>query len=228
MQLSSRANWGIPPAAIHPRVTGFVKTVNVDRGSRVRAGDVLATIDALNWTAQRSEAQSKLQLSGSLTGCCTGPRRGRQGSPSRSCGIEHACVVAGNDVRLAERAAASQSQVNATLRERRSRTPGAQCPARNGRLSSSHRSVRRRGDRAERNRVLWLDQRLWFLNTAVRLIESNRLSLVGSGSRGLHHRALERAPRFRFRWPPIPTALQDRWRVSLKTVDVNAGRWPSS
>src|SRR4051812_787314 len=30
--------------AIYPRVTGFVKTVNVDRGSRVNAGTLLATL----------------------------------------------------------------------------------------------------------------------------------------------------------------------------------------
>src|SRR5688572_942288 len=47
--------------AIYPRVTGFVKTVNVDRGSRVRAGEVLATLEAPELVAQRAEAQSKLQ-----------------------------------------------------------------------------------------------------------------------------------------------------------------------
>jgi membrane fusion protein (multidrug efflux system) len=47
--------------AIFPRVNGFVKAVNVDRGSRVRAGQLLATLDAPELVAQRSEAQSKLQ-----------------------------------------------------------------------------------------------------------------------------------------------------------------------
>ncbi|MCC7241628.1 MAG: biotin/lipoyl-binding protein, partial [Acidobacteria bacterium] len=47
--------------AIFPRVSGFVKTVPVDRGSRVRAGDVLATLEAPELVARRSEAQSKLQ-----------------------------------------------------------------------------------------------------------------------------------------------------------------------
>jgi hypothetical protein len=47
--------------AIHPRVAGFVKAVHVDRGSRVRAGDVLVTLDAPEVIAQRAEAQSKLQ-----------------------------------------------------------------------------------------------------------------------------------------------------------------------
>jgi pyruvate/2-oxoglutarate dehydrogenase complex dihydrolipoamide acyltransferase (E2) component len=44
-----------------PRVTGFVKTIAVDRGSRVRAGAVLATLDAPELSAQRAEAQSKVQ-----------------------------------------------------------------------------------------------------------------------------------------------------------------------
>ena len=47
--------------AIYPRVTGFVKTINVDRGARVRAGDVLAVLEAPELVAQRAEAQSKLQ-----------------------------------------------------------------------------------------------------------------------------------------------------------------------
>jgi membrane fusion protein, multidrug efflux system len=46
--------------AIYPRATGFVKTIRVDRGSRVRAGDVLAEIEAPELLAQRAEAQSKL------------------------------------------------------------------------------------------------------------------------------------------------------------------------
>jgi RND family efflux transporter MFP subunit len=47
--------------AIYPRVTGFVKSVSVDRGSRVRSGEVLAVLEAPELAAQRSEAQSKLQ-----------------------------------------------------------------------------------------------------------------------------------------------------------------------
>src|SRR6266540_2263628 len=46
---------------IFPRVTGFVKTVGVDRGSTVRAGDVLAVLEAPELVAQRAEAQSKVQ-----------------------------------------------------------------------------------------------------------------------------------------------------------------------
>src|SRR5438034_2929338 len=47
--------------AIYPRVTGFVKTIRVDRGSHVRAGELIAVLEAPELAAQRSEAQSKLQ-----------------------------------------------------------------------------------------------------------------------------------------------------------------------
>src|SRR3954452_25295949 len=40
--------------AIYPKVTGFVKTVNVNRGSRVSAGTVLARLEAPELTAQRA------------------------------------------------------------------------------------------------------------------------------------------------------------------------------
>jgi membrane fusion protein (multidrug efflux system) len=47
--------------AIFPKVTGFVKSITVDRGSRVKAGQLLARLEAPELVAQRSEAQSKLQ-----------------------------------------------------------------------------------------------------------------------------------------------------------------------
>ena len=47
--------------ALYSRVTGFVKTIAVDRGSRVRAGEQLAVLEAPELVAQKAEAQSKLQ-----------------------------------------------------------------------------------------------------------------------------------------------------------------------
>ena len=47
--------------ALYARVTGFVKTIAVDRGSRVRAGEQLAVLEAPELGAQKAEAQSKLQ-----------------------------------------------------------------------------------------------------------------------------------------------------------------------
>src|SRR5207249_11972865 len=46
---------------IHAKVTGFVKAVNVDRGSAVRKGQLLATLEAPEMQAQVLEAQSKAQ-----------------------------------------------------------------------------------------------------------------------------------------------------------------------
>ena len=47
--------------AVYTKVTGFVKSIRVDRGSRVRAGELMAELEAPELVAQRAEAQSKLQ-----------------------------------------------------------------------------------------------------------------------------------------------------------------------
>ncbi|MCZ2074352.1 MAG: efflux RND transporter periplasmic adaptor subunit [Bryobacteraceae bacterium] len=44
---------------LHARVTGFVESVKVDRGSMVRRGDLLMTLSAPEMVAQLAEAQSK-------------------------------------------------------------------------------------------------------------------------------------------------------------------------
>jgi len=46
---------------IYAKVTGFVKAVNVDRGSAVRKGQLLATLEAPEMQSQVVEAQSKAQ-----------------------------------------------------------------------------------------------------------------------------------------------------------------------
>ena len=47
--------------AIHAKVAGFVQRVDVDRGSVVKEGQLLATIVAPELTAQRAEAEAKVQ-----------------------------------------------------------------------------------------------------------------------------------------------------------------------
>jgi membrane fusion protein (multidrug efflux system) len=47
--------------AIHAKVAGFVQSVEVDRGSVVKEGQLLATIVAPELTAQRAEAEAKVQ-----------------------------------------------------------------------------------------------------------------------------------------------------------------------
>jgi RND family efflux transporter MFP subunit len=99
--------------AIYPRVTGFVKSVAVDRGSRVRAGDVLAILEAPELVAQRAEAESKLQ---SAEAQLAGARARADADTSTFARLKAASatpgVVAGNDVIIAEKTAdASQSQI---------------------------------------------------------------------------------------------------------------------
>jgi len=98
---------------IFPRVTGFVKTVVVDRGSRVRAGDVLATLEAPELVAQRAEAQSKLQAAEAQFAVARAKADADKSTFDRlKAASATPGVVAGNDVVIAEKGAdASQNQV---------------------------------------------------------------------------------------------------------------------
>jgi RND family efflux transporter MFP subunit len=99
--------------AIYPRVTGFVKSVAVDRGSVVRAGDLLATLEAPELVAQRAEAQSRLQASEAQLSAARAKADADTSTFER---LKKASatpgVVAGNEVTLADKAAeASRNQV---------------------------------------------------------------------------------------------------------------------
>lgn len=98
-----------------PKVTGFVKGVRVDRGSHVRAGEILATLDAPEIRAQRAEAQSKLQAMQAQLAAA----RARAAAASSTYDKLKAAsatpgVVAGNELTQAEKALESErSQVTA-------------------------------------------------------------------------------------------------------------------
>jgi RND family efflux transporter MFP subunit len=47
--------------SVFPKVTGFVKWIGVDRGSRVKEGQLIVRLEAPELLSQRAEAQSKLQ-----------------------------------------------------------------------------------------------------------------------------------------------------------------------
>jgi RND family efflux transporter MFP subunit len=98
---------------IFPRVTGFVKTVGVDRGSAVRAGEVLATLDAPELVAQRAEAQSKVQAADAQLLAAKAKADADKSTFDRlKAASATPGVVAGNEVVVAEKAAdASQNQV---------------------------------------------------------------------------------------------------------------------
>jgi membrane fusion protein (multidrug efflux system) len=101
--------------ALYSRVTGFVKSIAVDRGSRVRAGEQLAVLEAPELGAQKAEAQSKLQ---SAEAQLAAVRAKADGSASTYEKLKAASatpgVVAGNDVVLAQKTMeADQSQISA-------------------------------------------------------------------------------------------------------------------
>jgi membrane fusion protein, multidrug efflux system len=101
--------------ALYSRVTGFVKTIAVDRGSRVRAGEQLAVLEAPEFGAQKAEAQSKLQ---SAEAQLAAIRAKAEASASTYEKLKAASatpgVVAGNDVVLAQKTVeADQSQISA-------------------------------------------------------------------------------------------------------------------
>jgi RND family efflux transporter MFP subunit len=101
--------------AIYPRVTGYVKTMRVDRGSRVRAGEVLAILEAPELVAQRAEAQSKLQSAQSQAAAARS-RASAAASTFEKLKAAAATpgVVAGNDVMVAQKnVEADQSQLQA-------------------------------------------------------------------------------------------------------------------
>jgi RND family efflux transporter MFP subunit len=99
--------------AIFPKVSGFVKTLAVDRGAHVRAGQVLATLDAPEMRAQRAEAQSKLQSVEAQLGAARA-RSDAAASTYEKLKAANATpgVVAGNELTQAEKALDSdRSQV---------------------------------------------------------------------------------------------------------------------
>jgi membrane fusion protein (multidrug efflux system) len=96
--------------AIFPRVTGFVKAVHVDRGSKVREGQLLASLEAPELVAQRSEAQSKLQAAEAQLAVARAKADADEGTFARlKAAAATPGVVAGNDVVIAEKTAAGSA-----------------------------------------------------------------------------------------------------------------------
>ena len=101
--------------AIFPKVTGFVKTIRVDRGSRVRAGELMAQLEAPELLAQRAEAEAKVQAAEAQSSAA---RAKADADISTFEKLKAAAatpgVVAGNDVVLAQKGVeADQNQMTA-------------------------------------------------------------------------------------------------------------------
>jgi RND family efflux transporter MFP subunit len=101
--------------ALYARVSGFVKAIAVDRGSRVRQGEQVATLEAPELIAQRSEAQSKLQAAEAQLGSIRSKADADASTYDRlKAAAATPGVVAGNDVVLAQKAVeADQGQIAA-------------------------------------------------------------------------------------------------------------------
>ena len=101
--------------AIYPRVTGFVKTIRVDRGTRVRAGELIGLLDAPELAAQRAESQSKLQgAEAQLAAVRSKADADASVYDKLKAASATPGVVAGNDLVLAQKAVeADQNQVAA-------------------------------------------------------------------------------------------------------------------
>jgi membrane fusion protein, multidrug efflux system len=101
--------------AIYPKVTGFVKSIRVDRGSRLRIGALIAELEAPELLAQRAEAQSTLQAAEAQLAVV---RSKADADASTYDKLKAASatpgVVAGNDLVLAQKAVeADQNQIAA-------------------------------------------------------------------------------------------------------------------
>src|SRR5213593_2238767 len=87
--------------AVFPKVTAYVDSISVDRGTRVRSGQVMARLVA----PQRAEAQSKLQAAEAQRAEADAKFASDQSTFDR---LKNASatpgVVAGNDLEVAQRA----------------------------------------------------------------------------------------------------------------------------
>ena len=91
--------------AIFPKVTGFVKSISVDRGSHVKAGEHIAQLEAPELVAQRSEAQSKLQAAQAQLAAAEAKVASDEGTYEHlKAAAATPGVVAGNDLFVAQKA----------------------------------------------------------------------------------------------------------------------------
>jgi len=92
--------------AVFPKVTAYVDSISVDRGSRVKAGQLMARLVAPEVAAQRAEAQSKLQAAEAQRAEAEAKLASDQSTYDR---LKSASatpgVVAGNDLEIAQKAA---------------------------------------------------------------------------------------------------------------------------
>jgi membrane fusion protein (multidrug efflux system) len=104
--------------AVFPKITAYVDSISVDRGSRVKAGQLMARLVAPEVAAQRAEAQSKLQAAEAQRAEAEAKLASDQSTYER---LKSASatpgVVAGNDLEIAQKAAEADRARLEALRE---------------------------------------------------------------------------------------------------------------
>jgi membrane fusion protein (multidrug efflux system) len=91
--------------AVYPKVTAFVDSISVDRGSVVKAGQLMARLVAPEIAAQRAEAQSKLQGAEAQSAESEAKLDSDESSYQRlKAASATPGVVAGNDLEIAQKA----------------------------------------------------------------------------------------------------------------------------
>jgi membrane fusion protein (multidrug efflux system) len=101
---------------VYPKVTGFLETIRVDRGSRVKAGEVIIRLSAPELIAQRAQTEAAMQSAEAQLSAAQAKFASGHGtylhlaSAARTPG-----VVANNDLLIAQQtAAADNAQVEAS------------------------------------------------------------------------------------------------------------------
>ena len=93
---------------IYPKVTGFIEMIRVDRGSHVRAGEVIIRLSAPELAAQRAQAEANIQTAQSQLSAAQAKLASDEGTYQHlAAAAKTPGVVAGNDLLVAEQAAAA-------------------------------------------------------------------------------------------------------------------------
>jgi len=100
---------------IYPKVTGFLDTISVDRGSRVHSGELIIRLSAPELVAQRAQAEAALQSAAAQLSAAQAKFASDHGTYLHlAAAAKTPGVVANNDLLIAEQtAAADNAQVEA-------------------------------------------------------------------------------------------------------------------
>lgn len=92
--------------AVYPKVTGYVRSIHVDRGSHVKSGQLVAQLEAPELVSKRAEAQAKLENAESQLAAAQAKLSADQGTYEKlKAAAATPGTVAKNDLFVAEKAA---------------------------------------------------------------------------------------------------------------------------